>query len=63
MYRAVQICNNHRILQRKFHKIIKLLQQNGYPLKIVQNTIRNLLNKNNKAKKVPVNEQNSVKPT
>ena len=38
--RAIKICNNRQLLFLECEKITKMLQQNGYPIKISRNVIR-----------------------
>ena len=60
--RAIKICNNRQLLFIECEKITKMLQQNGYPIKIIQNVIRKAINRNqNPGSKLRPNQQQSTK--
>ena len=60
--RAIKICSNRQLLFLKCEKITKMLQQNGYPSKIIRNVIRKAIHKNqNPGSKLRPNQQQSTK--
>ena len=60
--RAIKIFNNRQLFFCECEKITKMLQQNGYSTKIIQNIIRKAIRRNQKpdAKLCP-NQQESTK--
>ena len=44
--RAIKICNNQQLLFFECEKITKMLQQNGYSIKIIRNVICKAINRN-----------------